>query len=164
MKDDSIVVLDEPPLQFAGGQTAFDPHDGLGLFGPYSANASNPVLSPSHVVVGAPEGITRFQSWSQAMNRPWAVRDANKHRLWPPYPGFDVAFGSRWLEKPAVALTIDREQLLAASQKRDPHERCFAVVGMFLDELEKAREKCKKLDIEIAVALCVIPDEVWKNC
>lgn len=164
MRDDSIIVLDEPRLQFAGGQTAFDPHDGLGLFGPFSAGAATPVVSPNYVVIGTPEGITRFRAWSEAMNRPWAIKDANKRRLWPPYPGFDVAFGSRWQEKSVVANSIDREQLIEASRKRDAHERCFAVVGMCLDELENAKKKCDKLDIRIAVALCVIPDDVWKNC
>ena len=164
MKDDSIIVLDEPALQFAGGQSALAPQDGLGLFGPYSADASNPLISPNDVVVGAPEGIAQFGKWSQAMNRPWAVREESKHRLWPPYPGFDVAFGCRWLEKPAAALAIDREQLLAASRKQNVHERCFAVVGMYLEELEKAREKCEKIDIKVSVGLCIIPDEVWKNC
>lgn len=31
---DKLVILNEPTLQFAGGQDATDPHDGLTLFGP----------------------------------------------------------------------------------------------------------------------------------
>ena len=164
MTNDAITVLDEPPLQFASGQTALSPHDGLGLFGPYSANALSPLVSPDYIVVGAEEGIANFERWSQAMNHPWAVREVHKHRLWPPYPGFDVAFGGKWLEKPAAVAASDREKLLEASRKRDPHERCFAVVGMYLDELSKLKDKCEKRDTKIAVAICVIPDDVWKNC
>lgn len=164
MLNDSITVLDEPMIQFAGGQAAIDPHDGLGLFGPFSPEPSSTVVSTSYAVVGSPEGLALCQGWTAAMNSAHAAADAAKHRLWPPFPGFEVAFGTKWPEKSAFAFDIDRTELLVASRKRDPHERCFAVVQMFVDAIEKANEKAKKLDSKIAVALCVVPDEVWQNC
>lgn len=154
-----IIVLDEPTLQFAGGQDSVDPHDGLALFGPFSLHTPYHPTSPAYVVLGTTEGIDLFKCWSAATNRSAAVLDVRRHRLWPPYPGFEVAFGSRWAEQPVWTFKINREQLLQASRKRDPHERCFEVVEMFLQGFQQAR----KLDSPI-VAVCVVPDEVRSNC
>src|SRR5262249_46877947 len=98
--------------------------------------------------------------WSEAMNRSFAVPEVRKQRLWPPYPGFEVAFGSPWSVEPAASYELNREKLLEASRKRDKHERCFAVVEQFMEAFDKAR----KHDAKIAVALCVVPDEVRTNC
>lgn len=107
--------FDEPQLEFANGQRASDPHDGLALHGPYSAGSASHPRSPAYIVVGTPEGTAAFRAWSEAMNQSWALPDVTKHRLWPPYPGFDVAFGSQWGR--AVASTdVDRAALLEASR------------------------------------------------
>lgn len=157
---EKLVILNEPTLQFAEAQDAVDPHDGLTLFGPYSLGQPSHPQSPTYMLIGAPEGVTSFKRWSSLMNKASFMPQKEKHRLWPPYPGFEVAFGSKWSEKPAWAETIDRAALIEASNKKDPHERCFAVVEMFMDLFEKT----KKLDYQVGVAICVIPDEVWKNC
>ena len=60
----------------------------------------------------------------------------------------------------AVSLSIENARVVEASRKSDRHERCFAVVGYFLQHLDQA----KKLDAKPAVAICIIPDEVWTNC
>ena len=157
---EQVLYLDEPNLQFASGQQAFDPHDGLALFGPFSQGQPSHPLTPAYMVIGAPEGVSAMRAWSEAMNRSFAVPEARKHRLWPPYPGFEVAFGSRWSEQPAAVYELDRTKLLDASRKRDGHERCFAVVEQFMEAFDKAR----KQDTKIAVAICVVPDEVRTNC
>lgn len=156
----SVHFIDEPQLEFAEGQTAIDPHDGLALFGPFSQSLPEHPRTPAYMVIGAPEGVQAMHTWSAAMNRPFATADAKKHRLWPPFPGFEVAFGSGWSVKPAATYELDRAALIEASRKKDGHERCFAVVEHFLQAFEKAR----KLDAKVALALCVIPEEVWTNC
>jgi hypothetical protein len=155
-----VVVLDEPELLFGENQRALDPHDGLGLFGPFSLGQPPHPRSPAYMVVGAPEGIALFGNWAKAMNRAAAVADLRRHRIWPPYPGFEVAFGSPWADQPALTHTLDRNRLLGASRKRDPHERCYAVVELFLE----AFQRVKKVDANVGVAVCVVPDEVWTNC
>ncbi|MHA2216996.1 MAG: hypothetical protein ACXACY_13730 [Candidatus Hodarchaeales archaeon] len=157
---ENLIILDEPTLQFANGQDAVDPHDGLTLFGPYGLNQPTHPHSPTYIILGAPEGISLFEKWSILMNKASFVLQKEKHRLWPPYPGFEVAFGSRWSEKSAWSGMIDRKALIEASKKKDPQERSFAVVEMFMDHFKKL----KKLDYQIGVAICVIPDEVWRNC
>jgi hypothetical protein len=157
---EQVLYLDEPGLQFASAQHAFDPHDGLAMFGPFSQGHPSHPQTPAYVVIGPAEGVRAMRSWSDAMNRSFAVPDVRKHRLWPPYPGFEVAFGSRWSPEPAASYELDRTKLLEASRKRDSHERCFAVVEQFMEAFEKAR----KQDVKIAVAICVVPDEVRTNC
>lgn len=155
-----VLYLDEPSLQFASGQYAYDPHDGLAMFGPFSQDQPSHPQTPAYMIIGSPEGISAMRNWSEAMNRSVAVPEVRKHRLWPPYPGFEVAFGTRWSPEPAAVYELDRDKLLDASRKRDNHERCFAVVEQFMEAFEKAR----KQDAKIAVAVCVVPDEVKTNC
>jgi hypothetical protein len=155
-----VIVLDEPELLFGASQCATDPHDGLGLFGPFSLGQPPHPRSPAYMVVGAPEGIVLFGSWARALNRAATVADLRKHRIWPPYPGFEAAFGSQWADQPALTHSLDRDRLLEASRKRDPHERCYAVVELVLE----AFQRVKKVDANVGVAVCVAPDEVWTNC
>jgi hypothetical protein len=157
----SVTVFDEPSILFAGGHSAVNPQDGLSLFGPYSPDGPPPTITPVYVTIGCKEGLSLIQDWSGAMNCPWSAADARKHRLWPPFPGYDVAFGIPWPKTAAASFEIDRDQLLVASRRKDSHERCYSVVEMFLDIFEKAK---KKVDGPIGVAICVIPDEVWANC
>jgi hypothetical protein len=155
-----ILVLEEPSLEFAGGHSALDPHDGLALFGPYGLGTSAHAHSPAYLVIAPSDGSAMWMDWARQMNRPAAHAERRKHRLWAPFPGFEVAFGSKWNEYPAKEFVVDRSALLHASQLRDPHERCFAVVEKYLSHFDAA----KKLDEKIGVAVCVVPDEVYQNC
>ena len=152
---DDVMVFEEPDLEFRYNQRVQDPRDGLSLFGPYDADLG--ARSLAHVVIGTKEGIAAFRDWSVRLRYP--ASEEKKPRLWAPFPGFEAAFCSKWPEVPAWSCSIDREQLIEASRKKDGHERAFAVVEMFLDGLRKA----KKLD-EVNVAVCVIPEEVHTNC
>ena len=109
--NERVIILDEPVLQFAGGHSTSDPHDGLALFGPYGQGTVHHCSSPPYIVVGTPFGLNLWDAWGAMMNRPAAVTDRDL-RLWPPYPGFEVAFGSRWHEQPERRLAIDRDALL----------------------------------------------------
>ncbi len=156
----TLFVFDEPHLEFANGQSASDPHDGLALFGPYSSGTSSHPVTPPYILIGTPEGTAAFEAWAKAMNASAAHPQAEKHRLWPPFPGFEIAFGSRWAETPTSTFILDRDELLEASRRKDGHERAYAVVEQVLPAFKRLR----KLDERVAVAVCVVPDEVWLNC
>lgn len=160
MSNESVIVLEEPPLEFAHGQLAQDPHDGLGLFGPHSLGMAAHPQSPAYIVLGTPTGLEAWAAWSARINRPAAAEKQIKHTLWPPFPGFEVAFGSPWSPKPVKAYDLNTSKLLDASRLKDPHERCFAVVEQFLSPIEAS----KKLDVKPSVAICIVPDEVYQNC
>lgn len=147
--------LGEPSLVFAHGQRAEDPHDGLALFGAVDAEAG----LPNHVVIGTPLGVARWHGWGEAMNGPAACVDIGRQRPWPPYPGFDVAFGSRWPE-PVRAYTVDAAKLKQAAFLADAHERTYKVANLYLEHLESVG----RLDERPALAVCVVPDDVYTNC
>lgn len=152
---DTFHYLGEPALLFGNGQTAEDPHDGLALFGP----AESCSQLPKHVVMGTPEGLALWKSWCDDLNSPAACVDEDRHRAWPPYPGFDVAFGTRW-PSPIRNYEVDAQALSEASRKSDKHERAFAVTGLFMQAIERTI----KLDAKPALAICIVPDEVYENC
>src|SRR5438046_907828 len=99
---DSFRVLSEPRLEFNYRQHLVDPHDGLGLFGPYSAPLSYHPKNISYAVVGAPEGVDAFHRFSEALISPILPEEADANpRLWPPFPGFEAAFSSIWPVTPS---------------------------------------------------------------
>jgi hypothetical protein len=92
----------------------------------------------------------------------YPVTDAPRQnvRLWPPFPGFEASFQTKWPSQPVATVEVDKEQLLEASRLRDPFLRAHKVVEFYLDGLEKIQKR----DEKIGVAICVVPDEVWTNC
>ncbi|MFK4751084.1 hypothetical protein [Oceanobacter antarcticus] len=152
---DKFYFLDEPLLSFGGDQVAEDPKDGLALFGPNEARSS----LPDNIVIGTIEGLNLWGGWCKALNAPSSCVDINRQRPWPPYPGYDVAFGSSW-PSPLKAYSLDANELQNAATKSDKHERAFAVANQYLSNIEKV----KKLDNKPALAICVVPDFVYDHC
>ena len=152
---DTFHFLGEPLLQFGHGQTAEDPHDGLALFGPAESRSQ----LPDNIVIGTSLGISLWEDWCKTMNSPAACVDAGRHRAWPPFPGFDVAFGATW-PNPIRGYSVDAGQLSDASRKADKSDRAFAVANLYIAALDRLA----KLDSRPALAICVVPDEVYENC
>ncbi len=130
------------------------------LFGPFDADLPSGPGQLSYIVIGTGEGIFQFKKWSNAMNRPAIFAPKENQRLWPPFPGFEVAFHSHWNSEPVRSYQINRDQLVGTSRYPDRYDRVFKVVNYYLEELKKA----SKLDENIGVAICVIPKEIWQNC
>ena len=157
---ESTIVFNEPELEFRYGQRVADPHDGLGLFGPFDTDAPSRPGTLPYIVIGTDEGITQFKAWSDAMNRPAVFAPKANLRLWPPFPGFEAVFCSPWSSEPVWSYPIDQIPLIEASRYQDQYARAFGVVNCYLEQIERA----SKLDENIGVAICVVPDEIWKNC
>lgn len=157
MTDTKVIHLEEPTLQFGYGQDAVDPHDGLSFFGPFDLKSPQSV---PHVVIGTESGIGSWRAWSAAINQSHAVDKSEKYKLWPPFPGYCAAFGSDWNEKPIAEYKLSTESLITASRKANVNERCSAVVQEYLGHFSPIR----KLDNRPAIVICVVPDEVYKNC
>lgn len=152
---DTFHYLGEPLLEFGQGQTAEDPHDGLALFGPAEPRAQ----MPDHIVIGTPRGVTLWRAWCAALNAPSACVDPARHRAWPPYPGFDVAFGAAWPD-PIRSYRVEEQALTTASHKSDRHDRAFAVTNLYIE----AMGRISKLDQRPTLAVCVVPSDVYENC
>jgi hypothetical protein len=153
-------VFQEPELEFRFGQRAKDPHDGLSLFGPFDADQVTHPRSLTYILIGTSEGIQRFRSWSAAMNQPVIDAPNDNYRLWPPFPGFEAAFSAVWPNDPARTYLVDFEKLLNSSRQADAYKRAHSVVDQYLEGLRIGAKR----DERIGVALCIVPDEVWKNC
>lgn len=156
----SLLLFREPDLEFRYNQRIKDPRDGLTLFGPYDADHASHPKSLPYIVLGTGQGITDFSVWSSLMNAPAIAAPGDNYRLWPPFPGFEAAFHAAWPTRPVWTYEIDSDNLSDASRQREAHERVFSVVEHYLEGLRRT----EKLDEKIAVAICVVPDEVWLNC
>lgn len=152
---DRFHFLDEPLLAFGCGQLAEDPRDGLALFGPSEQRLS----LGGNVVIGTARGIDLWRRWTQALNSPAACVDIARHRPWPPYPGYDVAFGAKWPD-PVKTYAVDSHSLEESARKSDRYERAYSVANLYLEPIEQIQ----KLDARPSLAICVVPDEVYENC
>jgi hypothetical protein len=153
---DSFHLLSEPLLQFGSAQVADDPHDGLALFGPAEATSG----LPDHVAIGTADGLTLWRRWVEELNSAAACADPARHRPWPPFPGYDVAFGCRW-PKPVKEYVVDAQVLSDASRKADRFERAFSVSSLYLEPIER---QLPRLDGKPALAVCIVPENVYTNC
>lgn len=165
---DTITVLPEPSLEFNYEQYVEDPHDGLTLFGPYDKTLPAHKASIVHAVVGPPEGIDSFASWSKAVNCAIVLSQARDNpknkpmnpRLWPAFPGFEAAFSSVWTEEPVTTQQVDRQSIIDASRDLDPNKRTFELVNAYLAGIQTIAKRDERPD----VIVCVVPEEVWINC
>lgn len=153
---ENLLLLDEPLLEFGGGHHALGPHDGLCLFGSYGTAGQD---RSTHVVIGRSEGLDLWRKWRERMNRPASCRDRSRLRAWPPFPGFDVAFGSPW-PKPLRTFRVNEKQLDQDSRKSDRYERAAGAVACYLAPFPQM----SKLDATPVVAICVVPDFIYLNC
>jgi hypothetical protein len=152
---DSFHFISEPALTFGEGQEAEDPRDGLALFGPFEKRDS---LS-DHIVIGTKSGIELWQGWCNALNAPAACVDINRQRPWPPYPGFEVAFGAPW-PNPARSYTIDNQELDNSARKSNRFERAYSVANLYMGHIRKIQ----KLDSRPTLAILVVPDSIYDYC
>jgi hypothetical protein len=154
-----VDVLQEPSLVFRHGQAVDDPRDGLSLFGPFDADTSSHPRNISYAVVGAPQGLDAFAAWAKALNSP-LVAEGLDHRLWPPFPGFDVAFNTSWPAKPTRQSEIAEGRLADLARNIDPSRRAADVVDIYLDAIRRITVGDARADLIV----CIVPDLVYENC
>lgn len=153
---DRFYFLDEPMLTFGSDQEADDPRDGLALFGPCDQSGG----FPNHIAIGTPTGLGMWQEWIEALNSPASCVDVSRQRPWPPYPGYDVAFGAAW-PNAIKNYDLDPTELGTAANKADRYERAYSVANLYLAPVAR---QVPRLDAKPALAVCIVPDEVYQNC
>lgn len=156
----SLIIFDEPDLEFGYGQRVKDPHDGIALFGPYDKALPSHPASLNYVAIGTGEGLDQLSQWIGSMNMPVTHVPKDNYRLWPPFPGFKAAFHCDLSKDPLQSHTIDKNSLIEASRLRQANERASKVVDYYVEGLRKAAKHDEKID----VAMCVVPEEVFTNC
>lgn len=154
----SMVRIREPRLEFAFGQQLEDPRDGLTMFGPYDRGEGG-AYGIRAGVIGTKQGIRRFGKWVESIQRPVGLQDAARFR--PPFPGFEAVFQIAWNPKPALAISVDPDQLDQLIRVDDKYKRIYGTVDFFASKLIEAKTtEEEKPDIWFVV----IPDEVHTLC
>lgn len=160
-----LKVFPEPPLEFAYGQHQDHPIDGLTLFGPFDLKKAEKPRKIIYGVIGTHDGIQKFNDWSQIINKstmtPSSSEKKMNKRLWPIFPGFEAAFECEWPEKPAWSHELDENELNTLSHENDPNKRAFSIVKLYVDKIKLSVEK---KDDQVNAIICIVPDEVYKNC
>lgn len=160
MAFEQLSILPEPFLVFRHGQRMQDPHDGLALFGPCDADSPSHLKGITYGVIGTPEGIDALKNWSEKLMKPILTDEPLESRLWPHFPGFEAAFSTTWARNPAWSFSLNRQELLLAANNKDANKRAYDVVNKYLEGFQISKKKDESFDILI----CVIPDEIWRNC
>lgn len=158
--NNSTILFNEPGLEFGYGQIVKDPRDGLTLFGPVDAGMASQPRSIRYAVIGTDIGVAKFRQFGNELSYSAIEAPNDNHRLWAPFPGFEAAFECDFPSSPVWSSSVDSDELHKASFQKDEHERAFSTVNLYLSEFQKL----KKSDDKIDVAICVVPDQVWKNC
>lgn len=153
-------IFPEPRIEFRYGQKLYDPHLGLTLFGPFDYGSASHPTNITYGLLGTAKGIELFHKWSKRMRKPIETEEEKKKKLWPAFPGFHEVFGANWPEKAARTHPLDEGKLLHYSHNLDPNKRAFQVVGPYVDGIAIL----KKFDEAFDIFICVVPDDVWKNC
>ncbi len=153
-----FILFDEPNAIFAGDREASDPHDGLALYGAFDSQGKSGEMPP-HAVIGTTRGLKLWHEWSNRFNRPASCVDLARHRPWPPFVGFEVAFGATW-PQPLRSFELDEGLLDVSSRRINKNERVLQVTNQYLSQFESI----KKMDNQPSTVVCVVPDFVYQNC
>ena len=151
-----LLRLDEPKLVFGHNQQMEDPRDGLGLFGTFDLNQLRSIRA---AYVGTKDGIRRFQSWVETMQRPIVNPKPTRDR--PMFPGFEAVFGVAWNPAPVLRLEIDEQTLLKQLNLDDLHQRIYGTVSLYeqriLDAIQAEEERPD-------IWFIIVPDKVYERC
>lgn len=155
-----LVVLDEPLIEFNHSQQLADPHIGLSLFGPYDAGDPAQPRRMSYALIGTENALLKFHQWSEEVMTGRTISFEKDNNLWPTFPGFEAAMHCEWPVIPSKEMSIDENKVLYHSNLNDPYQRTSNVVSDYVEGLAKLNLR----DEHYGVVICIIPDEVWRNC
>jgi len=151
-----LVPLPEPSLEFRYGQRVRDPRDGLALFGPADADLPGSPKSISYGLVGTTKGVNSFREFTKFLRFPTISPGAFKNpRLWPPFPGFDIAFDCKFPEREVRVFELDEKTLIQSSRINDANQRAYSVVEHYLTGIKNLRTKS---DEQLGVVICIVPE------
>jgi hypothetical protein len=156
----SVLVFNEPQLEFASGERLEHPRDGLTLFGPVDSKGIEKASHLCYGIIGTRSGVAAFRKFVSAVNREIPTDRELDEILWPHFPGFEEAFHATLPTEPAWVEELDDVAVKNAATERDDHKRVFTVVSLFLSQIRAA----KKSDEPFRFFVIVVPDFVFTNC
>jgi hypothetical protein len=151
-------VLEEPALEFAGGNRHIDPRVGIADFGPADAESSTAPTSIPVGLIGPAPGVEGMREWLEHCRSHIDAKASKQgqHMLFPAFPGFrdDVAFGSTLVFDDALTRVIPSAAIkcLAAA---NPIHAVRDAANLYSAEAESLAETNRP-----KVLICVRPDEL----
>ncbi len=155
--------LTEPLLEFQFAQQLAYPRDGLFLYGP--VGDANELKAIRYGVIGTPEGIERFRSWSKAVANFIATptpgpRSRAVEPQHVPFPGFEEAFHAHWPAEPAQIISdVTADSINKTLKLENRHEAIRSTVDLFVSRLIKENNR---LEHPPAFWFVVIPEVVYE--
>ncbi len=151
-------VLEEPDLEFAGGNRHIDPRVGITDFGPADAESSTAPVSIPVGLIGPARGVEGMRDWLDRCRQPIDAK-ASKHgqqMLFPAFPGFrsDVAFGSELLFDDSLTRVIP-SAAIKRLESTNPLHAAREAADLYSAEAESLAETNRP-----KVIICVRPDEL----
>ena len=159
----TIGYFGEPLLEFGYGQKMVYPRDGLFLFGPVDSTVN--LRTTRFGAIGTPEGLRRFQKWSQQMAsyietpKP-GPRSRAVEPQHIPFPGFAEAFKSEWPVEPISTIEdLDLGEIHRLLHIENRHEAIHAVVDQFVSRLIRENNR---LENPPSFWFVVVPEIVYE--
>jgi hypothetical protein len=111
-------VLDEPELEFGGGNRHIDPRFGMSNYGPADLQNADAPRAIRVGLIGAAEHLDGLQSWLERCREPIPAKDERYPHLFPEFPGCDTDIGlhSTLVFSQRNTRTISDRDLRAISQ------------------------------------------------
>ncbi len=88
-----IEVLDEPELEFGGGQRHVDPRFGISAYGPADLGLESAPTGIRLGLVGPRDQLDGIRRWIERCRQPIAAKDERYPHLFPAFPGCDSDAG-----------------------------------------------------------------------
>lgn len=149
-----LIHLEEPKLIFGYEQNAFDPRDGLTLFGAFTREK---FTNPSIGIVGAAASRKRVLNWLQTITQP--VFGKSKDIARPYFPGIETVFGMTLNFKAIKEIQIDETLLKQYLHYQDPHQRVHHLANLYAKALQ---EYDSGEEAPVTFWIVVIPDDVYR--
>jgi hypothetical protein len=152
-----IFSLEEPELEFAGGQKHIDIRYGLASHGPLDLLSD---LAPKSIrlgLVGTSESMEGFAKWLEQCAQGIAAKPSKQPHLFPSFPSLDgkTAFNCGFVTHPSLQRSISRQKCLLLGSISSIEERIIKAVELFAAEIAYLAENAKP-----NVVVCAFPSEL----
>ncbi|MEX0287784.1 MAG: hypothetical protein AB3N14_01635 [Flavobacteriaceae bacterium] len=153
-------VMPEPQLEFTGGQLVDHPATGLTLFGPVESHGIEKPDRINYAIIGTEHGTNSLHTFLEKIRGPISPPKEKSSDLWPHFPGFEEATHTELPNSPISSEVISEDQLDVAVREMDDHKRVYTVVEIYLNALKALAQSDSRIDL----AICVVPEIVYRNC
>lgn len=164
MMNRELNYIEEPELTFGNDQTAFDPHDGLLLFGPYEKFDQNSIKAG---FIGIEQGLAKYKDFVNRLESPIISKkivygnEVYVENQRPSFPGFEATFGIKWSNNPDHSVILDDTELKLLLRDKIKKRRTKNIVEYYAKKIVKAR---REDDIRLDIWFVVVPREIYIQC